>query len=147
MIHNACFIGSVHELYGQPSYILTRQILRDVILTAHCGHCKRYIDRWNFRDRKNIAFEIMTGTVRATLFMTSRESAYVNLCYVAPRISDRFFQAFSRVKCNITVISLLLGKYTRTFVFGVRKYNISGIPGNLGTNILVYFPRSNEISV
>ena len=22
MIHNACFIGSVHELYGQPSYIL-----------------------------------------------------------------------------------------------------------------------------
>ena len=21
MIHNACFIGSVHELYGQPSYV------------------------------------------------------------------------------------------------------------------------------
>ena len=29
---------------------------------------------------------------------------------------------------------------------GVGKYNISGIPGNLGTNILVYFPQSNEIS-
>ena len=31
--------------------------------------------------------------------------------------------------------------------FGVWKYNISEIPGNLGTNILVYFPQSNEISV
>ena len=27
------------------------------------------------------------------------------------------------------------------------KYNISGIPGNRGTNALVYFPRSNEITV
>ena len=31
--------------------------------------------------------------------------------------------------------------------FGVGKYNISGIPGNRGTNVLVYFPRSNEITV
>ena len=30
---------------------------------------------------------------------------------------------------------------------GVGKYNISGIPGNQGTNVLVYFPRSNEITV
>ena len=30
---------------------------------------------------------------------------------------------------------------------GVGKYNISGIPGNRGTNVLVYFPRSNEITV
>ena len=30
---------------------------------------------------------------------------------------------------------------------GREKYNISGIPGNPGTNILVYFPRSNEITV
>ena len=27
------------------------------------------------------------------------------------------------------------------------EYNISGIPEILGTNILVYFPRNNEISV
>ena len=26
-------------------------------------------------------------------------------------------------------------------------YNSSGIPGNRGTNVLVYFPRSNEITV
>ena len=30
---------------------------------------------------------------------------------------------------------------------GGGKYNISGIPGNRGTNVLVYFPRSNEITV
>ena len=30
---------------------------------------------------------------------------------------------------------------------GGEKYNISGIPGNRGTNVLVYFPRSNEITV
>ena len=32
-------------------------------------------------------------------------------------------------------------------VEGVWKYNLSGIPGNLETNILVYSPQSNEISV
>ena len=31
--------------------------------------------------------------------------------------------------------------------FGVGKYNISRIAGNRGTNILVDFPRSNEIAV
>ena len=52
-----------------------------------------------------------------------------------------------------TDISLLWGKYTECLspgsreFFGVGKYNISGIPGNLGTNVLVYFPRSNEITV
>ena len=51
-------------------------------------------------------------TVRATLFMTSRESAGVTLSLYLGSI----FQAFLRVKCNITVISLLFGKYTRTFV-------------------------------
>ena len=30
--------------------------------------------------------------------------------------------------------------------FGVGKCNISGIPGNRGTNVLVYFPRSNKIT-
>ena len=30
---------------------------------------------------------------------------------------------------------------------GVGKYNFSGIPGIRGTNVLVYFPRSNEITV
>ena len=30
---------------------------------------------------------------------------------------------------------------------GGGKYNISRIPGNRGTNVLVYFPRSNEITV
>ena len=30
---------------------------------------------------------------------------------------------------------------------GGGKCNISGIPGNRGTNVLVYFPRSNEITV
>ena len=30
---------------------------------------------------------------------------------------------------------------------GGGKYNISGIPGNRGTNVLVYFPKSNEITV
>ena len=30
---------------------------------------------------------------------------------------------------------------------GVGKYNISEIPGNRGTNVLVYFPRSKEITV
>ena len=28
---------------------------------------------------------------------------------------------------------------------GGVKYNISGIPGNRGTNVLVYFPRRNEM--
>ena len=28
------------------------------------------------------------------------------------------------------------------YAFGVGKYNIPGIPGNLGINILVYFPRN-----
>ena len=29
----------------------------------------------------------------------------------------------------------------------VGKYSISGIPGNRGTNVLVYFLRNNEITV
>ena len=33
-----------------------------------------------------------------------------------PQNFGSIFQAFSRVKCNITFISLLLEKYTRTFV-------------------------------
>ena len=64
-------------------------------------------------------------TVRATLFMTSRESAGVTL----PLEFRVDFQAFLRVKCNITVISLLLGKYTRTFV-----PRFPGIPE------MLYFP-------
>ena len=50
-------------------------------------------------------------------------------CYVVPRISGSIFQAFLRVKCNITVISLLFGKYTRTFV-----PRFPGIPE------MLYFP-------
>ena len=67
-------------------------------------------------------------TVPATLLMTSRESAGVTLP-VTPRISDRFFKRFHEWKCNITVISLLLGKYTRTFV-----PQFPGIPE------MLYFP-------
>ena len=46
-----------------------------------------------------------------TLLMRSQESAGV----VLPSVS--IFQAYSLVKCNITVIfKFLLGKYNRTFV-------------------------------
>ena len=38
----------------------------------------------------------------------------------------------------------ILVNFPHSNEFGVGKYNISGIPGNLGTNILVYFPHSNE---
>ena len=64
-------------------------------------------------------------TVRATLSMASWKSAGVRLL-LEFRID---FQAFSRVKCNITVISLLLGKYTRMFV-----PRFPGIPE------MLYFP-------
>ena len=63
--------------------------------------------------------------MRATLFMTSGESADVTLSLEFGSI----FQAFLRVKCNITVISLLLVKYTRTFV-----PRFPGIPE------MLYFP-------
>ena len=33
------------------------------------------------------------------------------------------------------------------YAFSVGKYNIAGIPGNRWTNVLVYFLRSNEITV
>ena len=38
MIHNACFIGSVHELYGQPSY--KKKLKSLYILSKKCpdGH-------------------------------------------------------------------------------------------------------------
>ena len=64
-------------------------------------------------------------TVRATLFMTSRESADVTLS-LEFRID---FSSVLRVKCNITDISLLFGKYTRTFV-----PRFPGIPE------MLYFP-------
>ena len=59
-------------------------------------------------------------------------------------------------------MSLFHKKYTRTFVsrflgipemlyfldaFSVGKYNIAGIPSNLETNNLVYFPQRKEIYV
>ena len=64
-------------------------------------------------------------TVLATLFMTSRESAGVTL----PLEFRIDFSSVLRVKCNITVISLLFGKYTRTFV-----PRLPGIPE------MLYFP-------
>ena len=56
----------------------------------------------------------MTGhlTVRATLLMTSRGSAGVRL----PLEFQIDCTSVLRVKCNKTDISLLLGKYTKTFV-------------------------------
>ena len=58
------------------------------------------------------------------------------------------------VKDYYTDISLLLGKYTRTFVPRFPEITEmlyfptpSALPGNRGTNVLVYFPRSNEITV
>ena len=72
----------------------------------------RYIAR--FQDGKNTVLNysrhLMVSTT-AMLLMSSRGSAGVTL----PLEFRINFQVFSRVKCNITVISLLLGKYTRTF--------------------------------
>ena len=119
--------------YFDFTITLTCQILRDIILATHCRHCKCYIDRWNFRDRKNIGFEMMMGTWMTGIWRYVQRYSWP---YVAPRISDRFFKPFSRVKCNITVISLLLGKYTRMFVprfpTALRNITFRGFPGTSG---------------
>ena len=106
----------------------------------------------NFGIEGTPLWELMKGTWRPK----------IGWCYVTPRISDRFFKRFHEWKCNITVISLLWGKYTRTFVprfpgipemlyfpppSASGNINISEIPGNLGTNIPICFPQSNEITV
>ena len=73
------------------------------------------------------SLEIMTGTWRYVRRYSWRPG---NLLVFTLPLEFRFdFQAFSRVKCNITVISLLLGKYTRTFV-----PRFPGIPE------MLYFP-------
>ena len=98
----------------------------------------RYIDRslqalltlyWplKFSGSKEHRFEIMTDTWRYVRRYSWRpENLLVLLC---PKNFGSIFQAFSRVKRNITVISLLLGKYTRTFV-----PQFPGIPE------MLYFP-------
>ena len=98
---------------------------------------------------KEHCFELMTGTWRYMRRYSCRPKDLLVLR--CPYNFRSIFQAFSQVKCNITVISLFLRKYTRTFVprfpgipemlyfptsaKGGVKYNISGIPGNPGTNI------------
>ena len=86
----------------------------------------RYIDRslqalqtlyWplNFSGSKECRFEIMTGTWRYVRRDSRRpENLLVLRC---PENYGSIFQAFLRVKCNITVISLLFGKYTKWIKF------------------------------
>ena len=132
---------------------LMGQILYNIIFSVQRNHCNA---------------RIIFGIKRTQLWYNKRHvmlghfHVVIGICwgYIALRISESIFQVCSLVKCNITVISLLLRKYTRTFdlasqkslrckifpsISGVRKLYISEIPGNLRINILVYFLRSNEI--
>ena len=63
-------------------------------------------------------------------------------------ILNRYFIAFREIYQN--VCPEVPGN-PRDVIFpdaeGGGKYNISGIPGNRGTNVLVYFPKSNKITV
>ena len=82
-----------------------------------------------FSGSKEHRFEIMTGTWRYVRRYSWRPENDQSAGVTLPLEFRIDLQAFSRVKCNITVISLLLGKYTRTFV-----PRLPGIPDRL------YFP-------
>ena len=126
-----CILHSIRHLMSGP-------------LVFHMLHFERYLSI------ENLVRYLELFSLRIYIHVPN-----IAWCYIA---WQTLYSPFSGSKEHRFVLMTDTWRYPRRYtnvvpmicwccVFGVGKYNISGIPENLGTNIPVYFPQSNDISV